>query len=199
MVIQAPVFTSLLETVGSVVGWSTGGVIANVVATEPVYVVAVMGDDTYAATNNGGRNDFEACLVDSTTGHLACGASWAVQTSNAPTGGATFGEDAVLYVSFMYPFAAVARETLSTVGTTIQHLNSAIGRYPVLHLMTATGNQILSSFQSASTSFLVKRAYYQMNRLLAYVYVIGGYAETHLKSAVTVPAGPTRLIERHQQ
>jgi hypothetical protein len=33
---------------------------------------------------------------------------------------------------------------------------------------------VLQSFQSASTSFVVHRAYYQMSRLLALVYVFGG-------------------------
>jgi len=36
-------------------------------------------------------------------------------------------------------------------------------------------------------------------RLLAYVYVIGGYAEAHTENGVAVPAGPTALVERHQQ
>jgi hypothetical protein len=35
----------------------------------------------------------------------------------------------------------------------------------------------------------VARAYYQMSRLLAYVYVIGGDTAT----------GPTGTVERHQQ
>jgi len=45
----------------------------------------------------------------------------------------------------------------------------------------------------------VKRAYYQMTRLLAFVYVIGGYADAHSENGVAVPAGPTALVERHQQ
>ena len=162
----------------------------NVDSTEPVYLIAVMGDDAFAATNNSGRNDFEACGVDATTGHLSCGTTWVVQTNNLPTGDATFGHDAVLYFSFMYPFAAIARETLGTTpGETIQFLNSAIGRFPLNDLATVSNDQILGTFQSASTSFNAPRAYYQMNRLLAYVYAIGGYTAT----------GPTGTVERHQQ
>lgn len=50
-----------------------------------------------------------------------------------------------------------------------------------------------------TASFVVHRAYYQMTRLLAFVYVIGGFAEAHSENGVAVPAGPTALIERHQQ
>ena len=175
-------------------------IIADVASAEPVYLVAVMGDDAFAATNNGGRNDFEACVVDQVTGHLSCGTNWIVQTNNLPTGSATFGEDAVLYFAYLYPFAAIARETVGTPGDTISFINSAIGRFPlVADLTMVTAGQILSTFQSASTSFNLTRAYYQMSRLLAYVYVIGGYAPAHLEGSVTVPAGPTGLVERHQQ
>lgn len=199
MAIQIPAPGALPRPTAAASGFGVGGPVLNVASAEPVYVIAVMGDDAFSATNNTGRNDFEACLVDATTGHLSCGATWAVQTNASPAGNATFGLDAVLYFSYLYPFAAVARETVGAAASTIQHLNAAIGRFPLVDLATAMNNQVLSTFQSASTSFLVKRAYYQMNRLLAHVYVIGGYAEAHLENGVTVPAGPTRLVERHQQ
>jgi hypothetical protein len=166
--------------------------ISNVVGTEPVYVIAVMGDAAFAATNNTGRYDFEACPVDAMTGRLACGTTWVVQTNSEPVGTPSFGHDATLYFSFMYPFAGISRETVGSPGTTIQFLNAAIGRFPVLDLATVTADQILGTYQSASTSFTLKRAYYQMTRLLAHVYVVGGYADT------SVP-GPTDTVERHQQ
>ena len=172
-------------------------VIANVVGSEPIYIVAVMGDDTFAASNNQGRNDFEACGVDPVTGRLSCGATWTVQAQNDPQ--STFGQDAVLYFSYLYPFYAIARETLGGTTTAIQFLNSAIGRFPVLALTTITGGQVLGTRQSASTSFQIRRAYYQMTRLLAYVYAVGGWADSHLEGGITVPAGPTGLVERHQQ
>jgi hypothetical protein len=65
--------------------------------------------------------------------------------------------------------------------------------------MTVAAGQVLQGFQSASTSFAVHRAYYQMTRLLAFVYVFGGFAEAHTENGVAVPAGPTALVERHQQ
>ncbi|HSN29845.1 MAG TPA: hypothetical protein VLT45_26340, partial [Kofleriaceae bacterium] len=103
---------------------------------------------------------------------------------------ATFGHDAVLYFSYLYPFAAIARETLTTTpGELIQFLNAAIGRFPLNDLTAITNGQVIGTFQSASTSFNIPRAYYQMNRLLAYVYTIGGYTAT----------GPTGTVERHQQ
>jgi hypothetical protein len=116
-----------------------------------------------------------------------------------PSGSATFGEDAVLYFSYLYPFLGVQRETVANPGTAIAILVNSIARFPLVDLTAVTNGQVVSTFQSASTSFAVHRAYYQMNRLLAYVYVIGGYAEAHLENGVTVPAGPTGLVERHQQ
>ena len=178
--------------------------VANIVGTEPVYIVAVLGDDAFAVNNNSGRNDMESCPVDMTTGHLVanCGVpsstKWIVQVNNAPH--ASFGHDAVLYFSYLYPFYGVQSETLSATGTTIQFVLSAIARLPLVpDLSTVVGGQILQNFQSASTSFIVHRAYYQMTRLLAYVYVLGGYAEAHTENGVAVPAGPTSLVERHQQ
>ncbi|HEU4731566.1 MAG TPA: IPT/TIG domain-containing protein [Kofleriaceae bacterium] len=177
---------------------------AAVLGGEPVYLVAVMGDDAFVATNNGGRADFESCPVDMATGHLVSdcgipsGTTWVVQNNNEPQ--PTFGLDAVLYFSFLYPFGAVQRETVGAAATSLQIMVSAIGRFPLVSDLTAvTATQILDTFQSASTSFAVHRAYYQMARLLAYVYVIGGFAESHSENGVTVPAGPTALVERHQQ
>jgi hypothetical protein len=177
---------------------------ADVVTSEPVYLVAVMGDDAFQASGNTGRSDFESCPVDLTTGHLVAscgvtgGTTWVVQASDDPQ--ATFGHDAVLYFSFLYPFYGVQRETVGTTATAIQALGSAIARFPLIgDLAAAAASQILQSFQSASTSFVVHRAYYQMSRLLAYVYVLGGYAEAHTENGVPVPAGPTALVERHQQ
>jgi len=62
----------------------------------------------------------------------------------------------------------------------------------VLDLVTATMNLILGNRQSASTSFELNRSYYQMTRLMAYVFVIGGWGDTS-------PPGPTGTVERHIQ
>lgn len=171
---------------------------------EPVYLVAALGDDAYSVSGNAGRNDFESCPIDMTSGHLAAdcgvtsGTTWVLQSSTDPQ--ATFGHDAVLYFSFLYPFYGIKTETLSATASAIQLVSSSIARFPVVgDLLTVVAGQVLQSFQSASTSFVVHRAYYQMTRLLAFVYVIGGFAEAHSENGVAVPAGPTALIERHQQ
>jgi hypothetical protein len=184
-------------------GPQLGATPLTVLSNEPVYVVAVFGDDAFAASSNQGRSDFESCPVDATTGHLKAdcgvtnGTTWIVQSQTDPH--ATFGADAVLYFSYLYPFYGVASETLGGAQTSIQLQLSAIGRFPLLDLTMIVGGQILNNRQSASTSFVVPRAYYQMNRLLAYVYVIGGWAAAHTENGVTVPAGPTYLVEQHQQ
>ena len=155
--------------------------------------MATLGGDAFSvAASDGGRNDFESCPVDMTTGHLVpdCGATggttWLVQTNNLPQGSATFGHDAVLYFSFLYPFAGAKTEQ---IGSPIQLVNAAIGRFPVFDLATVVAAQVLDKFQSASTSFITARAYYQMSRLLAFVYVVGGSNGT----------GPIDSVERHQQ
>ena len=177
---------------------STTTTSANVVGTEPVYVIAVMGDDAFATNMNTGRSDHEACLVDGVTGRLACTTTWTVQ--NPTNSIATFGHDAVLYFSYLYPFMGIARETLGGVTTVIAHVNAAIERFPLVDLATTVAGQILGSKQSANNSFNVKRAYYQMTRLLARLYVIGGWADAHTDAdGNNVPAGPTGRIESHQQ
>ena len=192
---------------GGVIERTLSGLFAPAVAVtggEPVYVIAALGDDAYAASSNTGRDDFESCAVDMSTGHLmadcgvASGTTWIVQNNDDPQ--SSFGHDAVLYFSYLYPFYAVQRETVGAAGTALQIVGSAIARFPVIgDLATAVAGQVLQSFQSASTSFVVDRAYYQMTRLLAFVYVIGGYAEAHSENGVPVSAGPTALVERHQQ
>jgi hypothetical protein len=155
--------------------------------------VAALGDDAFSAASNTGRKDLESCAVDMTTGHLASdcgvagGTTWVVQTNDDPQN--TFGHDAVLYFSFLYPFYGVQSETVGAAGSTIQIVSSAIARFPVFDPTTVAAAQVLDKFQSASTSFVVQRAYYQMTRLLAYVYVVGGFTA----------AGPTASVERHQQ
>ncbi len=46
-----------------------------------------------------------------------------------------------------------------------------------------------------------RATYYQLSRLLAYVYVIGGYAPAYTDpfTGLPVAAGPTDLVEGHQQ
>jgi len=181
--------------------------IADVTGTEPVYIVAVMGLDVDPTKNTGGRNDFESCAIDMTTGHLAsdCGVTnattWIVQTSNDPK--SNYAHDAVLYFAYLYPFYGAGGETLNAGGTAMQAMNfivSSIGRFPLpVDLTTVTGGQLLGSRQAASTSFQIDRAYYQMTRLLSYVYVVGGWADAHTENGQAVPEGPTGLIERHQQ
>ena len=183
---------------------ATAATAPGVAGGEQVYVVAALGDDAFSATSNAGRSDFESCPVDMATGHLvadcgvAGGTTWVVQTSGDPQ--ATFGHDAVLYFSFLYPFYGVKTETVGAAASTIQLISSAIARFPLVgDLAAVVAGQVLQGFQSASTSFVVHRAYYQMSRLLAFVYVVGGFAEAHTENGVPVPAGPTALVERHQQ
>jgi hypothetical protein len=170
--------------------------IANLIGGEPVYVIASFGDDLYEVTNNEGQKDFEACGIDPVTGLLSCGTSWVLQ---GPTDShATFGHDAVLYFDFLFPFYGVNRETTAAPTTRTFH-SAAIGRYDVADPAGVAGNLVLSGTQSASVTFKILRSYYQMTRLVSYLYVIGGWAEQHTEGTVVVPEGPTGTVERHQQ
>lgn len=181
--------------------------LANVAGTEPVYIVAVAGLDANPSKTSGGRSDFEGCQVDMTTGHLLanCGVTsattWIVQ--NQTDSQATYAADAVLYFSFLYPFRGAGGETLNAAGTALLALDfipSSISRFGLpASLAAITAGQVLINKQAASVSFAVDRGYYQMNRLLSQVYVIGGWAASHLENGVTVPEGPTGLVEVHQQ
>jgi hypothetical protein len=169
-----------------------------VLGAEPVYVVAVFGDADLVATNNEGLPNFEACLVDVDTGHLSCGASWILQVEDDPK--SSFGNDALLYFDYLYPFYGVNRETIATDPSTRTFHNSAIGRFDLDDLAAITGGQIFGTRQSASTSFAINRSYYKLERLMSFVYAVGGWAEAHTDELGTaVPEGPTDTVERHQQ
>jgi hypothetical protein len=108
--------------------------------------------------------------------------------------------DAVLYYSYLFPFVGVQREDTTAVGSDRSLVQSSITRYTVDVEGADGGGDLLVDSQSASTSFVVKRAYYQMARLMSYLYVIGGWAEAHtLPDGTAVPEGPIGSVERHQQ
>jgi hypothetical protein len=108
--------------------------------------------------------------------------------------------DGVLYFSYLYPFYGVNQEDVTAGGSSRTFVNSAIGRFPVLDPATVVSSVVLANRQSASTTFEINRSYYQMTRLMSYVYAIGGWADAHvLPDGTSVPEGPTSTIERHEQ
>ena len=113
----------------------------------------------------------------------------------------TMGADAVLYFAYLYPFYAVASENVSVAPSTRSLTNAAISRFTVTDPDLATSATLIGTRQSASTSFAIKRSYYQMLRLMSFVYVLGGWAEAYTDpvTGLPVPAGPTATIERHDQ
>lgn len=162
-------------------------VIYNVNSDEPVFVVAVLGDDEFQASSNSGRSDMEACMVDSITGRLAC-TQWQVQAA-AGTPQASFGMDALLYASYLYPFYGLSRESIGATGATRQLIEAAIARFSVVDPVLVTNDQVLGGYEAANVSPATARAYYQALRLMAHIYLVGGWTST----------GPTDSIERHVQ
>ncbi|HUH01839.1 MAG TPA: hypothetical protein VML75_07570 [Kofleriaceae bacterium] len=156
---------------------------------EPVYVLAVFGDAARTSPSNTGRNDFEACRVGD-DGHLAC-SQWAVQTGSpqptAPQG--TFAHDALLYFDYVYGFYGVDSEAVNVSPHTRSLVNASISRFPLRDLTTAQDDQVLLRYENANVQPQIARAYYQMERMMAYIYLIGGWTST----------GPSGTIERHQQ
>jgi hypothetical protein len=189
------------ETTYASAGYRTGGasayagpVTANALAgDEAVFLIAVLGDDQAVASSNSGVKTMESCQVDQ-TGHLACADTddtWVTQTLTSNQD--SFGHDALLYFSLMYSFFGLADETVGADLPSTQNLRQSTGsRYAIAapdDVAAAGDGQIVGSRQSNSTGFNIKRAYHKMERLLAYVYVVGGMSE----------AGPTSTVERHQQ
>lgn len=174
----------------AVAGPSEYDVMYAVAGSEPVYVVAVLGDDEYAASNNSGRRDMEACPVDADTGMLAC-TEWTVQTGT--TSQNSFGIDALLYFDYLYPFYGLSSETVDPLSRALQ--SSAINRFPVVDPTQVTGDQLIGSRQSANLSPTIARAYYQSIRLMSYIYLIGGWTD----AGTAGTPGPTGTIERHLQ
>lgn len=77
----------------------------------------------------GGRDGATGSYVYRTTAE-SLGIHMDGTTNNDPQ--ATFGHDAVLCFSFLYPFYGVQRETVGAAATTIQALVSAIARFPLV-------------------------------------------------------------------
>ncbi|HEX3474448.1 MAG TPA: hypothetical protein VHT91_05370 [Kofleriaceae bacterium] len=71
------------------------------------------------------------------TGHLVAncgvngGTTWIVQTSDDPQ--STFGHDAVLYFSFLYPFYGVQRETVGAAVLARSRLIRQLDAFAGLH------------------------------------------------------------------
>ena len=163
---------------------------------DPVYLVATLGDDVYAASNNRGLKNHEACLIDATTGHLAddCGqtggTTWLIQ-DNTPkplTPSANYAHDALLYFDYLYTLNGLSTETIDPLARGFN--SGTIARFPVNDVTMVTDpSLLLNGYQSTNTDVNAPRAYYKNLRLLSYIYVVGGWTNS----------GPTDTVERHLQ
>jgi hypothetical protein len=156
------------------------------VATQPVYLIAVAGDDQYAdvaGTGNVGLTTFEVTRIstapDATNGSLL---GWTVQTQQLPLGRRTHGLDALLYFDYLFTFSAVDSEVRSTSTVNVQV--SAAARFP--YAEDAAAAAVIERFESTSTSFVTSRAYYSLARVNGAVFLVGG------RNA----SGPVSTIER---
>jgi hypothetical protein len=166
-----------------------------------IWVVAVEGQEVKGAD---GLQTLEVCEVST-----APDASGILRDCDTVTGGAqawtvqaegiqhpTHGHEAVLYgqmpgtvdptVTCLYNFSGVASQS---VGGPPSPANYSGSRFPFYANPAGALTAILGGRTSFSTTPSTTRAYYQMLRLNAYIFVVGGYADT----------GVNGSIERHQQ
>jgi hypothetical protein len=188
------------------------------VLAEPTYVIAVKGDDQYTSGSNSAPTTgykWEACSVNTSPGTAgilnACITSasscqgagsitnkWALECQTEPNTRAGMANDAMLYFSAVFSFNGLASETSGAGGGTLSSDMSAGERFVLAtdgsgSLITDLPN-LLTGRQSNSTSFCITRSYYQMLRLMSYVYTIGGTTGTG-----GAAAGATGTVERHIQ
>jgi hypothetical protein len=179
-------------------------------ATEPIYAVAVLGDEAYDAygtlTSNAELDSIEACAVDSDTGRLACSSTWPVQvgSNGQPVGTpqASFGIDALLYFDFLYPITGLSKEKAAAgsppPATSRTLLNGAVSRFPVsVPPINDDPARVLDGYQSGNVKTALPRSHYQVVRLMAYIYVIAGWVDED--GIAPSGPGPTSTIERHLQ
>ena len=182
-------------------------------APERIWVLAVQGQDHLQSTANSGRGDIEVCEV-ANTDTPAAGAllkecsptsgsgKWTTQVSDLQH--PNYGHEAVLYgqnpdttdtsVSCLFNFLGVQDQD---VGGAPAPWNAACTRFPIYtNTKAAPGNtdytKVLGDSnekQSSSTSPSMVRAYYQMVRMNAYIFVLGGHNGT----------AATGSVERHEQ
>ena len=160
--------------------------IARSVATRPILLIAVAGDDAYAEGGGGntGLTTFEVAAIstapDATNGSLV---SWTVQVEALPAGRATHGLDALVYFDYLFTFPGVSTERRSTGAVTPQVSTAA--RFPYDEA-SMTASQVLERFESTSASMTTARSYYSLTRLNGGLFLVGGRSGT----------GPVARIER---
>jgi hypothetical protein len=202
---------------------------------EPLYVVAVKGDDRLdSSTSNaapGGVQTlkWESCSINMSPdaagilGTCQAAAStcqatvtdlWAQQCCATPSG-PDFGMDAVLYFDAVFPFNGVSSETPLGAGTgTVTLTGGTAERFNLTTDSAAThgscsglvsdntgatpltpdASHLVANKQSSSSQFCQARAYYQMVRLMSYVYSVGGISGVSGGTINTLG-----VIERHPQ
>jgi len=140
------------------------------IAAGPVYLIACQGDETYSGAGNQGRVDIELAevLTDEGDPNGDLGA-WRIQSATLPGGQQTHGHGAELYFDFAFIFGGVATETL---GLEPQPSGSATTRFE--YNEAGTGDQVIRNRQSVNVSFVVSRSYYDMARLMSFIYAVGG-------------------------
>jgi hypothetical protein len=152
------------------------------IAEEPLYLLAIQGDDEHSGTSNDGLVDFEVCAIVDSDGDNG---AWTTQDQTVPGGQPAHGLGAALYFDHMFAFKGVESEDLGYDPSVGGSAASRVVFYPDAD----DPAQILDDLQSDSTSFGTDRAYYELVRVNGYIWIIGGDDGT----------GPIASIERTLQ
>jgi hypothetical protein len=152
------------------------------VSTEPLYLLAILGDDAHAGTNNAGLTTFEVTEIVTADGDNDV---WTTQDETVQGGHPAHGHGALLYFDFMFTFTGVDNED---EGSNPLVSGNAASRVE-FHLDAADLAYVLDGWQSNSASFDTDRAYYDMVRVNGYDWALGG----------NNAAGPIATIERTLQ
>jgi hypothetical protein len=152
------------------------------ISDEPLYLIAILGDDAHSGTNNAGLITFEVTEIVTADGDNTV---WTVQDETVQGGHPAHGHGAVLHFNFMFTFTGVDQEDVGFDPTVSGNAASRVE----FHQDAANPAYVLDGWQSNSASFTDDRAYYDMVRVNGYVWALGG----------NDGGGPIATIERTLQ
>ncbi|MFH1436957.1 MAG: DUF4215 domain-containing protein [Pseudomonadota bacterium] len=136
-------------------------------ADEPLYLVAVTGDDSQSAANNRGLRSLEVSEISIPDGGLG---AWALQTSELQPGRRVHGNGSLMYAGFVFVLPGVELENL---GSEPIPSTSTVSRMP-FDMDPPTPLLHIGMFQSAASTYIVPRCYYGTIRVNSYIFVAGG-------------------------
>jgi len=161
------------------------GPIEKSLPTGPVYLMAILGDDTHEGNDNSGRRDFEVTEIVTADGDNS---AWTVQSELLQLGHPTHGHGASLHFDVMFTFCAVTTEDIGDDPSVSPAAASRL-LYEPATVPPPPPTDVLHSHSSNTSSFDTGRGYYEIVRVNGYLWAIAGNDSN----------GPLASIERTLQ